>query len=157
MHVSSSTLTRSAGTQRSRIASRVIGILLVTSALVVLFAMMPPLRRLALDYEKRLGKLCMSDDNLFAKRTGAGLGFKTLPPVVQAMSAVLKREKIDTYWVSPDLQSNWMTWQRIVEGNWPHVPRSDAHAIFRPMGKTRDPACRVVTMADVGYELAVCP
>lgn len=143
--------------QRSPIAGRIIGTLLVVGVFVAVFAAVAPLRRLARDYGKRLGRLYEPSTSLFERRSDPGRGSEVLPPLVRAMSEVLAREKIDAYWVRPNMDDNGQLWQRVAEGNWPSVPRSTAHAVFQPMGQSHGPTCRVIPMAKVGYELVVCP
>ena len=142
---------------RPRVIGRAIGALLVVTALTGVFAAVAPLRRQALDFRKRLGIWATADSAHFTAKSGAGRGFETLPALVRAMAEVLSREKIDTYWVNPELTASGQLWQRVVEGNWPRVPSSTARAVFRPLGTSRDPSCRIVRMPTVNYELAVCP
>jgi len=136
---------------------RAIGALLVIAAVTSVFATVAPLRRQALDYRRRISHRVTTDTELFVQKSGAGRGFETLPALVRAMADVLAREKVETYWVNPELTASGQLWQRVVEGNWPHRPRSTARAVFRPLGTSRDPSCRVVRMPTVNYELAICP
>jgi hypothetical protein len=140
-----------------RMLGRAIGALLVITAVTCVFAAVAPLRRQALDYRRRISRRATTDTELFAQKSGAGRGFETLPALVQAMADVLAREKLETYWVNPELTASGQLWQRVVEGNWPRLPRSTARAVFRPLGTSRDPSCRIVRMPTVSYELAICP
>jgi hypothetical protein len=141
---------------RPSVWGRVVGSALVLAALAALFVAVAPLRRQVADYHKRFRELAKADAPLYDRRSGAGRGFETLPALVQAMAVELDREKLASYWVSPDLTASGQLWQRIVEGNWPRVPRSSARAVFRPQGRHPDPGCRIAPMT-AGYELMVCP